>query len=307
MSDRGKRMHQFFLELQGRITEALAGADGAGGFRTDAWDRPEGGGGRSMVLAEGRHIEKCAVHTSCVFGRMPPGFGAEMPGKGSSFFATGISLIAHPRSAHAPTVHMNFRYLEKGDGEDARAWFGGGADLTPWVLYEEDAIHFHQVWKTALDRHPVFPYARSKKWCDEYFHLPHRGETRGIGGIFFDYLGVPDDPRGTPSDPDATERMVIDCGSSFLDAYMPILDKRKAAPSTEDERTWQLHRRGRYVEFNLLYDRGTIFGLKTHGRVESILASLPNLVAWSYGHEAQRGPEKELVEALRTPRDWIPL
>lgn len=303
MSARGQRMHRFFLDLQDRITDALAAADGSGAFREDVWERPDGGGGRSRVLADGPVIEKGAVHVSGVHGEMPEKFAQELPGQGRGFFAAGISLIVHPRNPHAPTVHMNFRFLEKGD----RAWFGGGADLTPHILYPDDATHFHQVWRSACDRHAIVPYTRAKKTCDEYFFLPHRGETRGIGGIFFDYLGVPDDPRGTPADLDEAERFVLDAASCFLDAYVPVLDRRKHTPSTEDERAWQLHRRGRYVEFNLLYDRGTIFGLKTNGRIESILASLPNLVAWSYMHEPLPGTyQSALVEVLRSPRAWLP-
>lgn len=307
MSARGQRMHQFFLDLQARITDALAASDGSTSFREDEWSRTEGGGGRSRVLGEGRVIEKGAVHVSSVHGQMPEKFAPELPGQGRSFYATGISLIVHPRNPHAPTVHMNYRFLEKGDGDGRRAWFGGGADLTPHILYAEDAEHFHRVWKATSDRHDVMPYTRAKKACDEYFFLPHRGETRGIGGIFFDYLGVPDDPRGTPADLEAAERYVVDAAASFLDAYVPILDRRKHTPHTEDERTWQLHRRGRYVEFNLLYDRGTIFGLKTNGRIESILASLPNLVAWTYMHEPQPGTyQAALVDVLRAPRAWLP-
>lgn len=301
-------MHQFFLDVQDRITNALAACDGSGAFREDVWARTDGGGGRSRVLADGPVIEKGAVHVSAVHGQMPERFAQDLPGTGTSFFAAGLSLIVHPRNPHAPTVHMNFRFLEKGDGDGRRAWFGGGADLTPHILYEEDAVHFHQVWRTACDRHDVVPYARAKKTCDAYFFLPHRGETRGVGGIFFDYLGVPDDARGTPADPEAAERFVVDAASSFLDAYVPILDRRKHSPHTAEERDWQLHRRGRYVEFNLLYDRGTIFGLKTNGRIESILASLPNLVAWSYMHEPQPGTyQQALTDVLRSPRDWLGL
>jgi coproporphyrinogen III oxidase len=191
--------------------------------------------------------------------------------------------------------------LERGQ----TAWYGGGSDLTPWILYEEDARHFHRTWKDVCDRHSVMSYARAKAWCDQYFLLPHRGETRGIGGIFFDYLGLTGDPRGTAADLDLTERFVTDAASSFLDAYVPILERRKATPGTEDEREWQLLRRGRYVEFNLLYDRGTVFGLKTGGRIESILVSLPNLVAWSYGKEPAPGYQSELVAVLKKPRDWL--
>ena len=302
MTDRGQRAHRFFLDLQDKITEALAGIDGGGGFVTDEWTRPDGGGGRSRVLENGPVIEKGGVNVSCVYGELSEAFAKDIPGEGKSFFATGISLIIHPRSPHAPTVHANFRYLEKGSGA---AWFGGGADLTPWILYEDDARHFHRVWKAVCDRHEVIDHPRAKQWCDEYFYLPHRGETRGIGGVFFDYLGLRDDARGTPVDLELAERFLVDAGGSFLDSYAPILEKRRFTPGTESERTWQLHRRGRYVEFNLIYDRGTVFGLKTGGRVESILVSLPNLVSWSYNHQPVEPYQQALVEALKQPRDWI--
>jgi coproporphyrinogen III oxidase len=307
MSARGQSAHQYFLKVQDRICEALAAADGAKVFRTDTWSHAEGGGGRSRVLEDGAVIEKGGVNVSCVEGTLSDAFGKDLPGRGSRFFATGISLIIHPRSPHAPTVHANFRFLERSDpaGGPGSAWFGGGADLTPWILYPDDARAFHATWKRACDRHAVMPYARAKKWCDEYFFLPHRGETRGIGGIFFDYLGLEGDPRGTPADLDLAERFVFDAADHFIEAYLPIFDRRKDTPGTAEERDWQLIRRGRYVEFNLVYDRGTIFGLKTGGRIESILVSLPNLVAWRYQHQPMPGYQAELVEALRAPRDWL--
>ncbi|MCC7386800.1 MAG: oxygen-dependent coproporphyrinogen oxidase [Deltaproteobacteria bacterium] len=303
MSERAKRAHQFFLDLQDKITDALANADGGKSFQTEEWKRADGGGGRSRVLEDGAVIEKGGVNVSAVFGTLSETFGKDLPGTGAEFFATGISLIIHPKSPQVPTVHANFRYLERGQGQTA--WYGGGADLTPWILRPEDARHFHQVWKTVAGRHPIVDHARLKQWCDEYFFLPHRQETRGIGGIFFDYLGLEGDPRGTPADLEQVERFVKDAGGSFLDAYLPIVERTKGLPWTEDERRWQLIRRGRYVEFNLLYDRGTIFGLKTGGRIESILVSLPNLVAWKYDHRPEPGYQTALVEALRQPRDWL--
>ncbi len=303
MSARRTRTEQLFTDLQQRITDAIATIDGGGGFRTDSWTRPEGGGGRSMVLEGGAVIEKGAVHYSCVHGEMSEAFAKELPGESRRFFATGISLILHPRCPHAPTTHANFRYLEKGDGV---AWYGGGADLTPYVLYDEDASHFHRTLKSACDRHTVMPYARAKKWCDEYFYLPHRQETRGIGGIFFDYLGLSGDPRGTPADLDDVVRFVQDRGGRA--SSMPTCRSSSAeGPAfTDEERDWQLVRRGRYVEFNLLYDRGTIFGLRTNGRVESILSSLPSEVRWSYGHGPRAGtPEARLIDVLKQPRDWV--
>jgi coproporphyrinogen III oxidase len=305
-SPRGQRAHAHFLALQDEITRAISAVDGAD-FHTDEWTRPEGGGGRSRVLEESAVIEKGGVNVSAVHGEMSESFSAQVPGDGRRFFATGISLILHPRAPHAPTVHMNFRYLEKGEGEGRRAWFGGGADLTPWVLYPEDAVHFHRVWRDACGRHPGVDFAALKSWCDEYFYLPHRGETRGVGGIFFDYLGLEGPPaRLDPIPLEAAEAFTLETSRRFLDAYLPILERRKDTPATEAERDWQLVRRGRYVEFNLVYDRGTVFGLKTGGRIESILVSLPNLVRWRYMHEPEPGtPEASLLEVLRQPRDWL--
>ena len=286
---RGHAAHQLFLDVQARITDALETLDGGQSFRVDEWTRPEGGGGRSMVIEDGRVFEKGGVNVSAVYGELSEAFAKELPGAGRRFFATGVSLVIHPRSPHVPTVHANFRYLEKGDGTSFEAWYGGGADLTPWILYEEDAADFHRVWRDVCGRHPVADHDRLKRWCDEYFYLPHRGETRGVGGIFFDYFGVGGD-KGTPAP---------------LDDYLPIVERRRHAPFTEAERAWQLVRRGRYVEFNLVYDRGTVFGLKTGGRIESILMSLPNLVAWKYDHQPEPGYQTQLIEALTRPRDWL--
>ncbi|MBI2374467.1 MAG: oxygen-dependent coproporphyrinogen oxidase [Deltaproteobacteria bacterium] len=291
--------------MQERYAETLARIDGKARFVADEWAREEGGGGRSMVLADGAVIEKGAVHVSAVYGTMSEAFAKELPGAGRHFYATGVSLIIHPRNPHAPTVHANFRYLEKGDGDDADAWYGGGADLTPYVLYAQDAHHFHEALARACHRHPVADYPQMKKACDDYFRLPHRNEARGIGGIFFDYLGSKDPRRGSPENLDAIEAFVKDAAAAFLDAYPPILERRAHTEFTEAEKSWQLHRRGRYVEFNLVYDRGTIFGLKTGGRIESILASLPPEVRFTYGHKATTPEEKELLDVLYTPRDWL--
>jgi coproporphyrinogen III oxidase len=308
-SERGRRAHDLFLEAQDEITRALENADGSGRFTTDAWTREGGGGGRTAILAEGSVIEKGGVGVSAVFGELSDAFAKELPGTGKRFFAAGISLVIHPRSPHVPTVHANFRYLEKGEGAEATAWFGGGSDLTPWILYEEDAIHFHRSWKQVCDRHPVADYAAFKRACDEYFYLPHREERRGIGGIFFDYLGLDDKERGgRRADLEEVHRFVKEAAKSFIEAYVPILERRKGAPYTESERNWQLIRRGRYVEFNLVYDRGTVFGLKTKGRTESILMSLPALVRWEYDHRPAPGTyQQALVDVLRTPRDWLGL
>jgi coproporphyrinogen III oxidase len=282
----------YFRSLQDRICAALADLDGRADFREDAWQREGGGGGRSRVLIDGQVLEKAGVNFSEVFGQMSPDFARQVPGEGLDFSATGISLVLHPKSPMVPTVHANFRYLTKG----ARWWFGGGADLTPYYPYRDDVIHFHSTWKAACTRHsePV-NYARFKQGCDEYFYLPHRGEHRGVGGIFFDYL---------EGDFASLFRFVKDCGDAFLDAYLPIARRRKGEPYTVDQRRFQEFRRGRYVEFNLIYDRGTLFGLKTGGRIESILMSLPPLVRWPYDYHPHAGTrEAELYDYLK-PRDW---
>jgi coproporphyrinogen III oxidase len=282
----------YFHDLQDRLGAALAGLDGAS-FREDAWQRPGGGGGRSRVLADGRLFEKAGVNFSEVFGELAPEFARQLPGEGLSFTATGISLVLHPRNPHVPTVHANFRYLTHG----AKWWFGGGSDLTPYYPRRDDVVHFHRTWKAVCDRHPgVADHRRFKEECDRYFFLPHRDEPRGVGGIFFDYLG---------GDPDAVFAFVRDAGDSFLDAYRPIVERRRDTPWTQRERQFQLLRRGRYVEFNLLYDRGTLFGLKTNGRTESILMSLPPVVRYEYDWRPEPGsPEAELVEHFLVPRDW---
>ncbi len=296
MSDLFDHAANFFHELQADICRALAELDGAKDFGADAWQRPGGGGGVARVLEGGALFEKAGVNWSNVDGELPEELAAHMPGSGRSFRASGVSLVLHPRSPMVPTTHANFRCIAKGD----MVWFGGGADLTPYYFFREDAVHFHQTLADACDRHrPVGDYDRFKAWCDEYFFLQHRGETRGVGGIFFDYLGT----KGEPVE--QVFAMVRDVGASFVPAYLPIARRRMELPYGDTERTWQLRRRGRYVEFNLLYDRGTIFGLKTNGRIESILMSLPPLVRWDYDVMPQPGsPEAELVAQLRAI-DWL--
>ncbi|HXG11767.1 MAG TPA: oxygen-dependent coproporphyrinogen oxidase [Gemmataceae bacterium] len=286
------RAAAYFRELQDRLCAALEELDGPGRFREDLWQREGGGGGRTRVLTEGGLFEKAGVNFSDVYGQFSEEFARQIPGEGRDFTATGISLVLHPRSPLVPTVHANFRFLTHG----AKQWFGGGADLTPYYPRREDVVHFHRVWKAVCHRHPaVADYPRFKKWCDEYFFLPHRGEARGVGGIFFDYLD---------GDLELTFAFVRDCGDHFLEAYLPIARRRKDEPYTPQQRAFQEFRRGRYVEFNLLYDRGTLFGLKTGGRVESILMSLPPVVRWHYDYHPEPGsPEAELYEYLK-PRDW---
>jgi coproporphyrinogen III oxidase len=287
-----ERAGSLFRSLQADICASLEALDG-GRFGSDAWQREGGGGGLSRVLEGGALFEKAGVNFSSVEGELSDEFAAQVPGGGTRFRATGVSLVIHPRSPMVPTTHANFRYLEKGD----RWWFGGGADLTPYYLYREDAEHFHRALKQPCDRHPgVASYARFKTWCDEYFFLKHRGETRGVGGLFYDYL---------EGDGEAVLAFQRDAGAAFIEAYRPIVERRRDEPWGEAERSWQLHRRGRYVEFNLLFDRGTTFGLKTGGRVESILMSLPPLVSWQYDRVPEPGSrEADLIAHLR-PVDWL--
>ncbi|HWG42981.1 MAG TPA: oxygen-dependent coproporphyrinogen oxidase [Gemmataceae bacterium] len=287
------RACSYFRDLQDRIVVALEQLDGQARFREDAWEREGDGGGRSRVLADGAVFEKAGVNFSDVHGQMSEDFSRQVPGEGRDFTACGISLVLHPRSPMVPTVHANFRFLTKGD----RQWFGGGADLTPYYPYREDVIHFHKVWRDVCTRHtPRVDYAHMKKWCDDYFFLPHRAEPRGVGGIFFDYLD---------SDVEALFGFVRECGDHFLEAYLPIVRRRKEESFTEQQRAFQEYRRGRYVEFNLLYDRGTLFGLKTGGRTESILMSLPPRVRWEYDYRPEPGSrEAELYEVYLRPRDW---
>jgi coproporphyrinogen III oxidase len=283
----------YFKKLQDDICAGLEAVDGKAKFREDTWQREGGGGGRTRVLADGGLFEKAGVNFSEVFGQMSPEFAKQLPGEGLDFTAAGVSLVLHPRSPLVPTVHANFRFLTKGD----KQWFGGGADLTPYYPFREDVIHFHRVWKAVCTRHaPPVDYTRFKNWCDEYFFLAHRQEPRGVGGIFFDYL---------EGDFEKLFAFVRDCGDHFLEAYVPIAQRRKDQAWTEEQRRFQEYRRGRYVEFNLIYDRGTIFGLKTGGRIESILMSLPPIVRWVYDYHPQPGSrEAELYDIYLKPRSW---
>jgi coproporphyrinogen III oxidase len=286
-----EKTEAYFKRLQDRITRAVEEIDGTA-FREDDWTREGGGGGRTRVLEGGRIFEKAGVNFSSVHGNLPEQFAAKIPlGSGTEFFATGVSLVFHPRSPMVPAVHANFRYLEKGDAQ----WFGGGTDLTPYYPYAEDAAHFHRTIRQACDRHDREFYSRFKQWCDEYFTLKHRAEMRGVGGIFFDYL---------QGDREKHFAFVQDAGDVFLDAYLPIVKRRINEPYGEHERQYQLYRRGRYVEFNLLYDRGTIFGLETRGRTESILMSLPPLVRWVYNFKPEPGSREEQAAEFYKPRDW---
>ena len=322
-ADSRERISTFLKNLQDSICQGLEAADGGGKFQEDAWKREEGGGGRSRVLKAGGILEQGGVGFSEVWGKdLPPSILVQRPeAAGSSWYATGTSMVLHPRSPYIPTVHLNYRYFEAGPVW----WFGGGIDLTPYYGFAEDAVHFHQTLKTACDRHHSEYYPTFKRWCDEYFYLKHRKETRGIGGIFFDYqdgnrskLYNGQDLTGiTAQHSDAVGELeprsweeifafVQDCGNAFLPSYLPILERRKSLEWGDRQRDFQLYRRGRYVEFNLVYDRGTLFGLQTNGRTESILMSLPPLVRWEYSYQPEaNSPEAQLYDTFLKPQDWL--
>ena len=293
----------YIKNLQDQITAKLEAIDGKATFKEDLWQREEGGGGRTRVIENGNVIEKGGVNISEVHGPLAPAMQQYFKVGDVDFFACGLSLVIHPKNPYAPTVHANWRYFEMLDkaGNLVDSWFGGGQDLTPYYLCEEDAQHFHQTCKTACDKHDPEFYPQYKKRCDEYFYNSHRREARGLGGLFFDYLKATDE-RSMQD----WYNFVTEVGDSFLTAYAPILEKRKDLAYGEKERNWQEVRRGRYVEFNLVHDKGTLFGLKTNGRIESILMSLPPAVQWRYDHHPEPGsPEAELVAVLENPKDWV--
>jgi coproporphyrinogen III oxidase len=305
-----KRAGSFFSELQDDICVALEKLDGQARFREDLWTREEGGGGRTRVMEGGAVFEKAGVNFSEVQGTFDEAFAGRLPvGEGAEFFATGISLVLHPLNPFVPTVHANFRYLERGPS----GWFGGGSDLTPYYPYLEDALHFHQTLKQACDQFDPTFYPRFKKWCDEYFFIKHRNESRGVGGIFFDYLtggSASRDIESSSADASRLEsifQFVQGVSRAFLPAYLPIAERRIGEHYSEREREFQLIRRGRYVEFNLVYDRGTHFGLETRGRAESILMSLPPLVRWVYDYKPEPGSREAQAWEFFRPRDWLGL
>lgn len=321
-ADSRERVSLAFRQLQDTICHQLEVLDGSGSFQQDEWDRPEGGGGRSRVIKQGEVFEQGGVNFSEVWGQsLPPSILVQRPeAAGHGFYATGTSMVLHPRNPYVPTVHLNYRYFEAGPVW----WFGGGIDLTPYYPFEEDVVHFHRTLKEACDRHRPEYYPTFKLWCDEYFYLKHRQETRGVGGIFFDYQdGRGELYRGPDANgPAAQQSQQIGdlpprdwetlfsfsqaCGNAFIPAYVPIAEKRCHTSYGEHERNFQLYRRGRYVEFNLVYDRGTIFGLQTNGRTESILMSLPPLVRWEYGYTPEPGTqEAKLYDVFLKPQDWV--
>jgi coproporphyrinogen III oxidase len=289
-----KAVHKYLESLQERIVAALEALDG-GKFLRDAWTRPEGGGGLTRIIEEGNIFERGGVNLSRVHGaKLPPSASAARPQlAGRAFEAMGVSVVLHPRNPYCPTVHLNVRFFSTQD-ENPVWWFGGGMDLTPYYGFEEDARHFHATCKKALDPFGPDYYARFKRWCDEYFHLRHRGEPRGIGGIFFDDLAE-----------EFSFNLMQSVGDHFLPAYLPIIERRRNLPFGQRERDFQAYRRGRYVEFNLVYDRGTLFGLQSGGRTESILMSLPPRAEWRYDWKPEPGsPEEDLYTKFLKPRDW---
>jgi len=296
---------KIYLEgLQNRIVDALTALDGSGTFKRDAWTRPPnlgGGGGVTCILEDGQLFERGGVGFSHVFGQgLPPSASASRPElAGRSFEALGVSLVLHPRNPFVPTVHMNVRFFcALKEGVQPVWWFGGGMDLTPYYGFEEDARHFHATCREALSPFGADLHPRYKKWCDDYFFLKHRNEPRGIGGIFYDDVHVPDF--------DTCFAMMQSVGDHFLKAYLPIVERRRALPYGDNERAFQAYRRGRYVEFNLVYDRGTLFGLQSGGRAESILMSLPPVVNWRYDWKPESGSrEGELYERFLVAKDWL--
>ncbi|MEM8524277.1 MAG: oxygen-dependent coproporphyrinogen oxidase [Bacteroidota bacterium] len=292
-----EQVSTYFQSLQDDICRALESLDGAGKFQEDAWQRPGGGGGRSRVI-EGQLIEKGGVNFSAVHGTMPEKIAKGLQMDGGEFFATGVSIVLHPKSPMIPIIHMNVRYFE---ANQKQWWFGGGIDLTPHYVVKEDAQYFHQQLKNVCDQHHVDYYPKFKEWADDYFYVHHRKETRGIGGIFFDRLSSQDGfTRAKRFD------FVKDVGEAFAPIYTHLASKSKSLPYGEQERTWQRLRRGRYVEFNLVWDRGTKFGLETDGRTESILMSLPPQANWVYDYQAEAGSrEAETLEWLRKGVDWV--
>lgn len=287
----------YFQRLQDDICGQLEAADGSGHFREDYWERPEGGGGRSRVI-EGAHIEKGGVNFSAVHGPMPERIVRALDVEPGDFYATGVSIVLHPRNPRVPIIHMNVRYFEMTAGT---WWFGGGIDLTPHYVVPAEARFFHGQLKAVCDRYDAAYYPRFKQWADDYFYLRHRGETRGVGGIFFDRLGASEEHA--KQDRFDFVRAV---GETFCPVYLPLLRQNKDRPYDEAETAWQRLRRGRYVEFNLIWDKGTRFGLDTDGRTESILMSLPPLAAWEYEHRPQAGSrEAETLRWLRKGVDWL--
>ena len=297
------KFYSYIKNLQDKITKEFEIIDGSKSFQEDIWRRDEGGGGRTRILQNGKVFEKGGVNISKVYGHLPKSMQAYFKVSDVDFFACGLSLVIHPKNPMVPTVHANWRYFEMYDsnGEILDQWFGGGLDLTPFYIFNDDVKHFHAVCKSVCKQHDESYYAKFKKNCDEYFYNSHRGESRGVGGLFFDYC--------RPSKQITINKwfeFITDVADSFLEAYTPIVKKRKDIPYGAKERNWQEIRRGRYVEFNLVHDKGTLFGLKTNGRIESILMSLPPFVQWKYNYTPEpNSKEEELINILKHPKNWV--
>ncbi len=292
-----EKIRSFFMDLQDRICDGLEALDGGGKFHQDLWSRAEGGGGRSRVIT-GDKIEKGGVNFSAVEGNLPERISNALDLPPTDFYATGVSIVLHSRNPHVPIIHMNVRYFETSIG---KYWFGGGIDVTPHYIYEDDAKFFHSYLKKVGDEHDKMYYSHHKKWADDYFYIPHRNETRGIGGIFFDRLEA--DNMHTKND---RFSYVKDVGNAFLPIYSELVNRNHNKSFTEPEKDWQYHRRGRYVEFNLVWDKGTKFGLQTNGRIESILMSMPPEAKWTYDHKVEKGSaEQKTLDLLVKGIDWV--
>lgn len=297
------KFFQYIQDLQNQITSKLESVDEVAKFKEDVWERPEGGGGKTRVIENGKVFEKGGVNISAVYGNLPKSMQSYFNVGDVDFYACGLSLVIHPKNPMVPTVHANWRYFEmyNQSGEIVDQWFGGGQDLTPYYLFEEDAKHFHQTCKNACDKHDKNYYSEFKAKCDDYFYNTHRNEARGIGGLFFDYCKA-----SKTMSLENWYNFVTEVGNSFLEAYVPIVEKRKNLSFTKQNRDWQEIRRGRYVEFNLVHDKGTLFGLKTNGRIESILMSLPPHVQWVYDHHPEKGSEEDkLLNVLKHSKTWV--
>ncbi|MDN6279790.1 MAG: oxygen-dependent coproporphyrinogen oxidase [Psychroflexus sp.] len=297
------QFYDYIQNLQDEITSAFEKIDGKAKFKEDLWEREGGGGGRTRVIENGNVFEKGGVNISAVHGELPKSMQNYFNVEDCDFYACGLSLVLHPKSPMVPTVHANWRYFEmyNKQGQLIDQWFGGGQDLTPYYLFEEDAEHFHKVCKKACDLHDPEFYPLYKEKCDTYFWNSHRDEARGVGGLFFDYL-KPISGRSI----DDWYAFVTEVGRSFIEAYLPIVEKRKEIKYTTAQREWQEVRRGRYVEFNLVHDKGTLFGLKTNGRIESILMSLPPHVQWQYDYQVkEESDEAKLIKVLKNPKKWV--
>lgn len=297
------QFYSYIQYLQNTIVNAIETIDGEANFQEDIWERDAGGGGVTRVIEGGKVFEKGGVNISKVFGKLPEALQKQFGVGEANFFACGLSLVLHPKNPMVPTVHANWRYFEmyNSEGKVVKQWFGGGQDLTPYYLFEEDGTHFHSVCKKACDKHDLSFYPTFKEACDKYFWNTHRNEARGLGGLFFDYQ-IPNDLYSLED----RYNFVTEIGNSFLESYVPIVEKRKLIPFNQNQKDWQEIRRGRYVEFNLIHDKGTLFGLKTNGRIESILMSLPPVVQWKYNYQPEEGSEEQsLLTVLKNPKNWV--